>query len=458
MSRHLFFLFAICILSFTTCARSPQSTTFVSVLSGEVKLVKSEQAALEKMLTDLHLKPEELRVSGSYNFDLLQNGVAIEKEHVVGLALHKLGVKDLSFVRGLVHLSIVSVSQNQIVSLTGVAALTELTYLDVSENGLQDLSGLTGLANLVTLNLSGNGLKTLAGLPPLQNLATLLVTKNGLQDLHSLSDQMELRTLDVGMNALRTATGWEKFPKLAWLGLRENQLTEFVVTQKHETLLNLDLEKNGLKRVLGLENLPNLERLSVSDNHLQELAGTETSPRLVELRFDGNAFAKDYKIKAHESSEWGKSHADKSKLFSFNGVKQKELPQDVCEQTSGGSEWMASSSCSTDFAIVNDTHGQCDGAMGTLHGCVVRGIPARGGDGAARVKSLQVSVGKGRVRVTIYQGSHEENVSGIVEPGKDLELTGPMRKVWRGVGKSSYYIVFEALDGEAKDVEYELQY
>lgn len=91
------------------------------------------------------------------------------------------------------ELSRITLSFNQLKSISGLAGLTALIELNLKDNQLKDVSKLTCLTNLTTLSLKNNVVNNVNNLVNLKNLTKLDLSNNPLTDISPLSGLMKLQ-------------------------------------------------------------------------------------------------------------------------------------------------------------------------------------------------------------------------------------------------------------------------
>ena len=115
---------------------------------------------------------------------------------------------------------------------------------------------------------------------------------------------------------------------------------------------------------------------------------------------------------------------------------------------SGGSVMFARNSCSSSSSKGG---GHCNGRFGKLKGTYGQDMSINRNTHSIRVK-INASVENGRIRV--YLKDPEEKETGMtLSPGQSGQLSGT------AAGWSDHFVVyFQALDGEAKDIKYEVTF
>jgi hypothetical protein len=100
------------------------------------------------------------------------------------LDLHRQGVKDITEIEGLEH-------------------LTNLQILDLSWNQIEDIKGLEHLKNLKELHLFANHVNKIKGLESLTKLEILDLRDNHIEEIEGLEHLNDLRKLYLGGNPIK---------------------------------------------------------------------------------------------------------------------------------------------------------------------------------------------------------------------------------------------------------------
>lgn len=124
----------------------------------DVQIIPADRAIIkqiEKQIRGKLIPQQPIEIIHYSGYALNNNG------QVQGLNLDRRKLKDISFLSGLVWLTYLSPSDNQITDLTPLRKLTNLTGLDLSNNQITDLMPLQKLQDLLLLDVRNNRIETL---------------------------------------------------------------------------------------------------------------------------------------------------------------------------------------------------------------------------------------------------------------------------------------------------------
>jgi Leucine-rich repeat (LRR) protein len=191
-------------------------------------------------------------------------------------------IKHLPNLAGLVQLTVLNVSQNQLETIDPSVYLLPLMELRLDGNLLSDVGDLGKLTRLSILDLSKNKLTALpAGLDCLFSLTNLNLSYNGLETIDcSILDKPLLSELNLSYNRIKdfTQSCPLLLPKLKILDLKHNSLSKLRLTLNAPSLKDFCCLANNISEISGiLDNSPELEILVLSDNSLASLPPQVTS-------------------------------------------------------------------------------------------------------------------------------------------------------------------------------------
>ncbi len=239
--------------------------------------------------------------------------------------------KDLSYLKDLLWLEVLDVSNNIIEDISFLKNLKKLHSLDLQGNRISDISVLNELPNIQILSVSQNEIRNFSPISNLKNLVYLDITQNfgrkleisspkieqlkasrcGLYEVPKLVDSSNLIKLDLSKNKISTFD-FADFPMLTEVNLKFNKLKNIhniSLFNKDEDDRELRLENNELEtfpwndvtsfKALYLNNnnitkidiqepMPNLTNLEMAGNGLTELPDFENFPKLTRMDFSNN--------------------------------------------------------------------------------------------------------------------------------------------------------------------------
>lgn len=250
---------------------------------------------------------------------------------VVNLANNGLTKLDgIQFIRNLVELN---AENNQIHDITDVGHLVELRKLELGSNQISAVGHcLTGLKSLTLLSIENNRLTSLSSFSELENLLELYVGENLVEDLKEiryLSNLKHLLVMDLWGNPLcrdkefrlfcifhikelKVLDGYPIQPKeledskQAYTGkLSDELLAERLLGKNMETLLAMDLSYCSLRdfdNIFNCKKFPRVVEINLAGNFFTSLKCFGFLPTLRELNMTDNRLStfepwSDQKIK-----------------------------------------------------------------------------------------------------------------------------------------------------------------
>lgn len=127
-----------------------------------------------------------------------------------------------------------------ITSIKGIQYLTNLKELYLSRNHIRDLTPLKDLTDLAILSLDNNKLENLNGIPS-NKLVRLSLEDNELTQVDALAGLTKLETLFISKNQLRNIDGLANLTNLKILDLNKNELSDLTPLAKLEKLISIHL-------------------------------------------------------------------------------------------------------------------------------------------------------------------------------------------------------------------------
>ena len=112
---------------------------------------------------------------------------------------------DLSFVKNLLKLRLLSIGNNKVTDISALSSLAELEFLEIYTNAIADLSPITGLTKLTHLNCARIGLTDVTTLSGMKQLKMLWMMNNKItkDDLAKITEALPECTITVrGTNPL----------------------------------------------------------------------------------------------------------------------------------------------------------------------------------------------------------------------------------------------------------------
>ncbi len=199
----------------------------------------------------------------------------------------------------LLFLTSLSVSGQNIRSLSGLQFATNLSSLNISKNAIRDLSPIANLQKLTTLNVSGNQVKALCpSVGKLINLTTLNASDNFVETLTCFDKLSNLQKLQLGDNLISDITPLALFNG-KHIELTDNEIRDLSPAEAWENVTHVYLANNPLDKsndplvftmrragaLVDLENAYNIQVYNGKDRLAFNVAPFQSSgTTLVEFR------------------------------------------------------------------------------------------------------------------------------------------------------------------------------
>lgn len=239
--------------------------------------------------TDLQWLPslQTLEISEG-SFTTLQALTQLTQLQTVRITKSVVSSSDLSVLASLPKLTVLTLNDCQLSSITELSGATALTELDLGNNTVRDLAPLRGMKSLHTLNLQHNAVIDLGVLSELTALRELDVSYNSLLSVAPLASLYELRVLDISHNELTTLNGLDKLTGLTELSASYNQLVGINELSNCTELVKLDVSGNTLLSIDPVAGMLSLSELDFSHNEVSALPEFSTSCALWTVRGEYN--------------------------------------------------------------------------------------------------------------------------------------------------------------------------
>ena len=199
------------------------------------------------------------------------------------LGLSNNGIKDVSalvsVLSGLINLTNLHLSYNQVTNISSLSGLTHLTELRLSGNRITDISPLSGLTNLRTLDLP-SGITDLPALvrvlSRLTHLTSLNLSDNNIGDasvlIPVLSDLTDLIDLNLSGSGITDLSPLAELTNLTNLHLWNNNISDISAVADLIHLTNLSLGNNSISDISAVAGLTNLTSLNLWNNNISDLS------------------------------------------------------------------------------------------------------------------------------------------------------------------------------------------
>lgn len=304
-----------CVL-YMTCRKSPPLREQLAALD------PGERQALESLLRDAGVSPEQLQSVSRFGLDRTPQGVVLDGKHVTGLRLADTALTRTDAIAGLPALVTLALPGGKLAALAGLDKLPELREANLDRNALTALSGLPA-APLRRLSAVGNKLESLRGIEALRGLEQLDVSENPLRDLAALRGHPALKELTAHKCGLTALTGVTELPQLELLRIEDNKLTSLAGLSAVPALRRVWAARNQLTDVSALTGVPKLERADLSGN---PLAAYPDTPLETELVVDGTPLAappnrvEELPKSAYYNQRYDQSHEGNNTFYEWKGL------------------------------------------------------------------------------------------------------------------------------------------
>lgn len=248
--------------------------------------------------TDLKLLPylEKLSITGQ-NLDTLTYLAGLTELRELDLSGCRFSPPELKVLAGLPNLEKLNLSDCGLSTIAELSGAQKLTVLDLSNNTLRNLEPLIPMSSLQELYLQHNAVTALDALSSLTELRKLDVSYNTVSSLMPLSPCAKLEWLNAGNNTIATLAGLDAFTALKHLDVDHNLLNDVDILGKCNTLTELNFSNNNVKNVYALSPLTNLVTLNCSYNALTELPSFPEGSALSVLDASHNEITSLYAIR-----------------------------------------------------------------------------------------------------------------------------------------------------------------
>jgi hypothetical protein len=159
----------------------------------------------------------------------------------------------------------------------GPLVLPSLEELKMVNSEVEDISFLKNLKGLKILSLGKNKIKNISALESLKNLEDVELFNNQISDLSPLKNATKLFFLSLGGNHLEDISPLKNLVKLNFLSLQSNRhitgkfgVVDISPLENMVSMRELNLRENKIEDISAIVNLRNLVRLNVSRNEFND--------------------------------------------------------------------------------------------------------------------------------------------------------------------------------------------
>ncbi len=188
------------------------------------------------------------------------------------LTLNNNNIEDISVLKNLKNLKSLYIYKNKISNLSSLSGLKNLKNLALFSNNISNIEALSKLTNLERLTISFNKISNLSPLKNLTNLKYLNSNYSKIEDLKPLKDLKNLKDLDLGHNNISSLEGIENLTNLKRLKTGYNNISDISLLNNLTEITWLDISHNNISDISVLKNLKNIKYLIISNNNIEDIS------------------------------------------------------------------------------------------------------------------------------------------------------------------------------------------
>lgn len=170
--------------------------------------------------------------------------------HLTSLTLNDNQIRDLTPLKSLIKLTNLDLRKNAIINISELMRLTELVTLKLTKNSISDISVLAGFSKLEQLSMADNqvGDANLVSLANLKALTVLFLRDNRITDISSLAPMTQVTQLYLSRNTISDVSLLSEFTQLTKLEIDDNKVSDI------SALMNLSMATNI--KLVGNDDIP----------------------------------------------------------------------------------------------------------------------------------------------------------------------------------------------------------
>lgn len=176
-------------------------------------------------------------------------------------------IKRIKNINHLKRLLVLNLSYNCFIDeIYNIDNLIRLKEINLSNNRILTISGMDNQVNLTTLDLSSNRLTQIENLDNLVNLEHLYLNNNKIHDIENLNKLTKLKTLSLASNRIHKIQNLKYCVKLIILDLRDNLITVMENFERNKCLQELTLMNNRIIEIDNIFHLKDMTKLILNNN------------------------------------------------------------------------------------------------------------------------------------------------------------------------------------------------
>lgn len=215
---------------------------------------------------------------GDYNtFDSFNPSIKKLKKlkKLIACGEHPYGwrIGNLSFLKDLRNLEILSISDTYVSNISFLKNLRNLRRLDMWRCWVNDLTPMKDLNKLEQLSISYTDISDLTPIQGLKNLLILDIAIKYVEDLSPLKNLINLKVLDTSNSAVRDISPLKNLHKLQILDISHTNISDLTPLKDLSDLLSLNISHTDIANLSPINKLSKLERIDIGFTEVKDLRG-----------------------------------------------------------------------------------------------------------------------------------------------------------------------------------------
>lgn len=206
------------------------------------------------------------------------------------LVLDNNSLNNITKLKGLkTKLKKLSISNTNILDISGIDALNELSILYAENCKINDVNILSKFKSMKKLNLKNANISDISFLEEMKYITHINLSDNKIKSLDVLNDHLEIEVLNVANNQLQDLKGISNSGMLKEIDISNNKLNGIEVLSGKKYIEKAFLDNCGIKDLSSLDKTKgNIKYLSARNNYIEDATCLTTFSNLELLRLDGN--------------------------------------------------------------------------------------------------------------------------------------------------------------------------
>lgn len=284
-----------CVRKYTTANRWPIRCSYAAEIT-HIECNDPEITSLDGLQQFPNLKSLKISLNGSKIDDLspIRNLTKLEI-----LSIPYSNISQIGFLARMERLRSLDLKGNKVTDLELIFTLKNLEMLSLEYQGPDYITNIAPLGELIklrVLNLQGNKISDISALSNLVNLTYLNFTDNRVSDLSPLKDLKNLTAINFSINMVSSLEPLKDMPVLNSIDADNNSISDLTPLANLTQMTSLSLQMNNISDLTPLTNLVYLRKLVLDYNHVTDLLPISEvifQLRLKELGLSYNCVSKD---------------------------------------------------------------------------------------------------------------------------------------------------------------------